>query len=155
MELHAQTIRLVGTSDPLKFPFSAKQKHPHDYCRQFLPFRPKLPHFKALLRVRHRALRAIHDWFDEQGFLHIHTPILTSNDCEGAGEVFQATPASADLIKEMKKDGQSDAEAFFGGPAYLSVSGQLHLEAVTGSVEYSIVYSLCIKNSYFRFHLLA
>lgn len=130
LEMHAEEISVIGSSDPARFPFSVKQNHSHDYCRQYLHLRPKLSHFGSLLRVRHESTRAINNWFDDNQFFSVHTPILTSNDCEGAGEVFQVLPVSQALIQEMKR-GKKDSEAFFNGPAFLSVSGQLHLEAVT------------------------
>lgn len=131
LELQAKTIKFVGLLQQENYPFSPKQKHNHDYCRQHLSLRPKLTHFKALLRVRHQALQSINQWYNKNEFLGVHTPILTSNDCEGAGEVFKVLPVNKKLISEMVKKGQSEDDAFFGNSSYLSVSGQLHLEAVS------------------------
>jgi len=86
--------------------------------------------FGALLRVRDVASQVIHEYLHSKGYIHVHTPVLTSNDCEGAGEVFQVKPDSENLIKEMAKDGLSLDEAYFDSKTYLTVSGQLHLEAV-------------------------
>jgi len=132
LELRAEKLKLVGSCDLDLYPFSPKQKTAHDTSRQHLHFRPKLSNFKSLLRVRHKSLLAIHDWFDRNDFVSVHTPILTSNDCEGAGEIFKVVPIGQDLIRTMKKKNQSDDDAFFGNPAFLSVSGQLHLEAICG-----------------------
>jgi asparaginyl-tRNA synthetase len=74
-------------------------------------------------------MRSLHDTLGKLGYICVNTPILTSNDCEGAGEVFNVVPHSKDLVKSMKRGKVSDGESFFGCEAFLSVSGQLQLEA--------------------------
>lgn len=69
------------------FPFSPKQQHPPEYVREYLHLRARVDYIASQLRLRHKALKAIHDFMDEQDFVHINTPIITTNDCEGAGEV--------------------------------------------------------------------
>ncbi|KAK0071140.1 hypothetical protein PV325_013462, partial [Microctonus aethiopoides] len=80
--------------------------------------------------LRDIASSAIGEYMKSHGFINIHTPILTSNDCEGAGEVFIVKPESSVVMKEMKKENQSEDEAYFNAKTYLTVSGQLHLEAM-------------------------
>lgn len=103
-----------------------------------------LSRFSSMIRLRSHTSRAVHDYFTLNDFFQVHVPILTSNDCEGAGEIFTVKPASKDLIKEMRSDRTSDSEntssnpisdeeVFFNKEVHLSVSGQLHLEsAVSG-----------------------
>jgi len=79
-------------------------------------------------------MKAVQDFFDENEYLQVHTPILTSNDCEGAGETFLAMPSSESLIEKMRDDNMeiqsnSSADVFFDHKSYLTVSSQLHLEA--------------------------
>lgn len=70
------------------YPFTPKQNHPPEYVREYLHFRSRISYINSLLRIRHNATKIIHDFFDSNDFVNIHTPILTENDCEGAGEVF-------------------------------------------------------------------
>lgn len=69
------------------YPFSPKQKHPPEYVRNYLHLRSRVDAVAAIMRLRHRAQKALHDFMDNQDFIQINTPIMTTNDCEGAGEV--------------------------------------------------------------------
>ncbi|XP_047114611.1 probable asparagine--tRNA ligase, mitochondrial [Schistocerca piceifrons] len=131
LELSASHIQVIG---PCVFtdgyPFAARKSYPPDYVRQFLHLRSRTTTFGALLRMRGAVSHTVHKYFNKLGFLYIHTPILTANDCEGAGEVFLVMPESKTLREEMSKSGGSEEEAYFGSKVFLTVSGQLHLEAV-------------------------
>ncbi|XP_003226016.1 asparaginyl-tRNA synthetase [Anolis carolinensis] len=132
VELAAENIRVVGPCDSLAFPLKYKTHQPLEYLRQFPHVRCRSNSLSALLRIRSEATGAIHSYFKDNGYLHIHTPIITSNDCEGAGEVFQVEPA-----KEVKEPEENPH--FFNIPAFLTVSGQLHLEVMAGA--FTKVYS--------------
>lgn len=131
-ELHAVNIHVIGSCDVLKdqYPFAPRKMYDQEYIRQYLHLRPRTRAFGSLLRLRDLATTAIGDHLRNRGFISIHTPILTSNDCEGAGEVFSVKPHSEEILRSMKKEGQSKDEIYFDATAYLTVSGQLHLEAV-------------------------
>jgi asparaginyl-tRNA synthetase len=130
-ELLANSLKIIGTCDPTSgFPFAARKSYPDEYVRQFLHFRPRHSTFACVMRLRDAAVRGLHDVLEKRGFVFVHTPILTSNDCEGAGEVFLVTPSSEKLKQTMNKEGSNLDEAYFNNKAYLTVSGQLHLEAV-------------------------
>ncbi|XP_051934462.1 probable asparagine--tRNA ligase, mitochondrial isoform X2 [Hippocampus zosterae] len=141
VELEAEHIHVVGECNPLDFPFKIKERHTLEYIRQFPHLRGRTNAFGSLLRIRGEATWALHSYFKENGFAHIHTPIITSNDCEGAGELFQIE--------------NSQDENFFSVPAYLTVSGQLHLEVMTGSFSkvYTFGPTFRAENSQSRRHL--
>ena len=96
-----------------------KKRHSFEYLREIAHLRPRTNTFSAVFRVRSVLAMAIHEFFQDQGFVYVHTPIITGNDAEGAGEVFTVT---------TRDDGKYD-EDFFGKHASLTVSGQLHVEA--------------------------
>lgn len=98
MEVKAEEIRVIGECDTKDFPFKIKQRHPPEYVRQFPHLRCRTNTFGSLLRIRSEATAAIHEYFKSHGYVHIHTPIITSNDCEGAGELFQVE-VMEDLFK--------------------------------------------------------
>ncbi|KAM6158060.1 asparaginyl-tRNA synthetase isoform 10-T10 [Rhynchocyon petersi] len=89
VELKADKIDIVGNCDVKAFPFKYKKRHPLEYVRQYPHLRCRTNVLSSILRIRSEATAAIHAFFKDSGFVHIHTPILTSNDCEGAGELFQ------------------------------------------------------------------
>jgi asparaginyl-tRNA synthetase len=120
-----------GQNDQSEYPFGPRKIYDEDFNRLFPMFRAKLNDFGCMLRVRHSLTHAIHDYFRKEEYIQIHTPILTSSDCEGAGEVFTVLPSSNSTIQIMKKEGvQDDNCAYFDRNVYLTVSGQLHLEAM-------------------------
>ncbi|XP_072309254.1 asparaginyl-tRNA synthetase [Eucyclogobius newberryi] len=145
-ELEAEEIEIVGECNPVDFPFKVKKKHSPDYLRQFPHLRCRTNFFSSLLRIRSEATAAIHSYFKEQGFLQIHTPVITSNDCEGAGELFQV---------EATCPQESEDRNFFSVPAYLTVSGQLHLEVMSGGFSrlYTFGPTFRAENSQSRRHL--
>ncbi len=90
IEIHANRIKLLGRSNPLTYPLQ-KKRHSLEFLRQIAHLRPRSNTIGAVTRIRNRLSYAVHQFFQERGFLHIHTPIITSSDCEGAGEVFRVT----------------------------------------------------------------
>lgn len=126
-ELHASVVRVYGDASPETYPLQ-KKGHTFEFLRTIAHLRPRTNTFGAMARLRHRVSKTIHDFFDEQGFFYIHTPIITASDCEGAGALFRVTTIDPD--DPPRTDGQVDyGRDFFGKPAYLTVSGQLQVEA--------------------------
>ena len=126
-EIHAHEITLQGAC-PSDYPLQ-KKRHSNEYLRTIAHLRPRTNTFSAVFRVRSAVAFAIHKFFQEQGFVYVHTPIITASDCEGAGQMFHVTtldmenpPRTADGKLDSSKD-------FFGKPANLTVSGQLEGEA--------------------------
>ena len=123
------------------YPFRPREKYQPEYIRQFPMFRAKLNDFAALLRVRNGLSQSIHRHFQDEGFIQIQTPLLTGNDCEGAGEIFVVRPrdnlskskdgSNIDTGKEASASvGTAEETEYFSKTVFLTVSGQLHLEAV-------------------------
>ena len=126
VELQAEEIHVMGWSDPEIYPLQ-KKRHSFEFLRTIAHLRPRTNTFGAIARIRNAVSTAIHRFFQERGFLYIHTPIITGSDCEGAGEMFKVT--TLDLERIPKKDGRVDFEKdFFGSPSHLTVSGQLEAE---------------------------
>ncbi|XP_008705615.1 probable asparagine--tRNA ligase, mitochondrial isoform X3 [Ursus maritimus] len=146
VELKAEKIEVVGNCDAKAFPFKYKERHPLEYLRQYPHLRCRTNALGSILRVRSEATAAIHSFFKDSGFVHIHTPIITSNDCEGAGELFQVEPSSKIKVPE---------ENFFNVPAFLTVSGQLHLEVMSGAFTQVFTFGPTFRaeNSQSRRHL--
>lgn len=126
-EVAAQQVTVHGWADPEAYPLQ-KKRHSFEKLREWAHLRPRTNSFGAVMRVRNCVSRSIHDFFQEEGFVYIHTPIITASDCEGAGEMFRVT--TLDLQQVPKQPGgQVDyALDFFDRPAYLTVSGQLEAE---------------------------
>ena len=126
LEIKAASIQVEGPSTP-DYPLQ-KKRHTVEYLRTIQHLRPRTNLFSAAFRVRSVAAHAIHTFFQDRGFLYIHTPIITASDCEGAGEMFQVT--TLDLANPPRlPDGSVDyAKDFFGKRASLTVSGQLNAE---------------------------
>ncbi|KAJ7320010.1 hypothetical protein JRQ81_019521, partial [Phrynocephalus forsythii] len=129
-------------------PVKYKTRQTLEYLRQFPHLRCKSNSLSALLRIRSEATAAIHSFFRDNGYAHIHTPIITSNDCEGAGEVFEVMPAD-------KQNDPDENPHFFSVPSFLTVSGQLHLEAMAGAFTkvFSFGPTFRAEHSYTRKHL--
>jgi asparaginyl-tRNA synthetase len=138
IELKAQTVKVYGEADPATYPLQ-KKRHSFEFLRTIGHLRSRTNSLGAVFRVRNACANAIHQFFQERGFLWVHAPIITTNDCEGAGELFTVT--SLDLKQlPFKKAGEVDySKDFFGGRAYLTVSGQLEAEVM--AMAFSNVYT--------------
>jgi len=126
VELQAKIVEVYGEADPDHYPLQ-KKHHSFEFLREIAHLRPRTNTFGAVMRVRNRLSYSIHNFFQERGFLYLHTPIITTNDCEGAGEMFQVTTLNSDTLRA--KDGEVDySQDFFGEKTGLTVSGQLEGE---------------------------
>ncbi|MEC7223815.1 MAG: asparagine--tRNA ligase [Verrucomicrobiota bacterium] len=123
-EIKATKIVVTGLSDE-SYPLQ-KKGHTPEFLRQIAHLRPRSNLFGCVFRTRSRLAYAIHNFFQEKGFVYIHTPIITASDCEGAGEMFKVTTLDGD-----EKAAEND---FFGKPTFLTVSGQLEVEAFACSL---------------------
>jgi asparaginyl-tRNA synthetase len=124
-EMIASSLNVLGAADQT-YPLQ-KKGHTLEYLREIAHLRPRSNLFGCVLRVRSRLAYAIHTFFQERNFLYVHTPIITSSDCEGAGELFRVT--CIDPAKPPVHDGKVDyTKDFFARPTYLTVSGQLEGE---------------------------
>ena len=119
-EMQAKELRLLGEADAT-YPLQ-KKGHTPEFLRTIAHLRPRTNLFGSVFRVRSKMAYAVHRFFQERGFFYVHTPIITSSDCEGAGEMFQVTTLKPNTPTKPEQD-------FFGRPTYLTVSGQLQGEA--------------------------
>jgi asparaginyl-tRNA synthetase len=125
-EVHAQSIAVYGGADPETYPLQ-KKRHSFEFLRTLAHLRPRTNTFGAVARVRNCICRSIHDFFQEEGFLYVHPPIITASDSEGAGQMFKVT--TVDLAQPPRQGSAVDfTQDFFGRPTYLTVSGQLEAE---------------------------
>ncbi len=125
-EILASQLTVCGQADPDAYPLQ-KKRHTFEKLREWAHLRPRTNTFGAVARVRNSICKSIHDFFQEDGFLYIHTPVITASDCEGAGEMFRVT--TLDPANVPKVDGAVDySQDFFDRPSYLTVSGQLNAE---------------------------
>ena len=123
-EIHATSISVIGwVDDPESYPI-AKKKHSFEYLRTVAHLRVRTNTFGAITRLRNRLAQSVHRFFDESGFFWVNTPIITSSDCEGAGDMFRVS--TLDRINRQETDFSED---FFGSETFLTVSGQLNLES--------------------------
>lgn len=131
-ELQVKDVALLGASDSATFPLQKKYQTA-EYLRGMPHLRSRLPFNSLLLRLRSQSIAHLTEFFAEQEFVQTHPPIITSSDCEGAGEVFsvETQPLSGERHKSLASD---DDGSFFRAPKYLTVSSQLHLEALAQSV---------------------
>ncbi len=145
VELHAASLEIVGTADPETYPLQ-KKRHSFEFLREIAHLRTRTNTFGAIARVRNTVCRAIHEFFQSRGFLNIQTPIITTSDCEGAGEMFTVTTLLGANV-EGGKSNESDPATlnlqlstlnfqndFFGKRASLTVSGQLEAEIYATSL---------------------
>ncbi|MCD6201752.1 MAG: asparagine--tRNA ligase [Bacteroidales bacterium] len=138
VEIQAHKIELYGEADPEKYPLQ-KKGHSLEFLREIAHLRFRTNTFGAVFRIRHALAYAIHKYFDEHGFVYLHTPIITGSDAEGAGEMFRVTTLDVNN-PPRKDDGTIDFhEDFFGKETKLTVSGQL--EAELGAMSLSEVYT--------------
>ena len=136
MEIQAKAIEVYGSADVETYPLQ-KKRHSFEYLREIAHLRPRTNTFGSVMRVRSRLAYAIHQFFNDRGFVYLNTPIITTSDCEGAGEMFQVT--TLDLTNPPKVDGKNDyGQDFFGEKTSLTVSGQLEGE----------IYALALSEIY-------
>ncbi len=138
-EVNADKIIVTGfVEDPDTYPMSAK-RHTVEYLREYAHLRPRTNLMGAVMRIRNTVAYAIHSYFQQNGFMWVATPLITSSDCEGAGEMFTVT--NFDLNNVPKNDkGEADfSKDFFGKHAYMTVSGQLNVETYASA--FSKVYT--------------
>ena len=126
LEIKAASIAVEGPSSP-DYPLQ-KKRHGVDYLRTIQHLRPRTNLFSAAFRVRSVAAHAIHCFFQDRGFVYVHTPIITASDCEGAGEMFQVTTLDVNDPPRSEDGGVDWSRDFFGKRANLTVSGQLNAE---------------------------
>lgn len=125
-ELKADQVVIEGVSTP-DYPLQ-KKRHSFEYLRTIAHLRPRTNTFAAVFRIRSMVAFAIHQFFQERGFVYVHTPIITGNDCEGAGEMFQVTTMDLASIPKSEEGKVDFSKDFFAKPANLTVSGQLNVE---------------------------
>ncbi|MBA7518329.1 Asparagine--tRNA ligase [subsurface metagenome] len=138
VEIQVESFEILGDSSPDEYPLQPK-KHSMEFLRTIAHLRPRTNTFGAVLRVRHALAFAAHNYFNNKGFICLHTPIITGSDCEGAGEMFRVT--TLDPVKPpVTKEGKADySEDFFGRETNLTVSGQL--EGELGAMALSDIYT--------------
>ena len=125
-EIQADTVEVEGASAP-DYPLQ-KKRHSFEYLRTISHLRPRTNTFQAVFRVRSLTAYAIHQFFQERGFVYVHTPLITGSDCEGAGEMFRVTTLDMEDVPK-NPDGSVDyTKDFFGKETSLTVSGQLNAE---------------------------
>ena len=126
-ELKASRVTVVGMA-AADYPLQ-KKRHTVEYLRTQAHLRPRTNLFSAVFRIRSLAAASIHRFFADQGFVYVHTPLITASDCEGAGEMFRVTTLDIDNPPRDEQGHVKVSEDFFGKPANLTVSGQLNAEA--------------------------
>lgn len=135
-EIQASTVTIEGPSAP-DYPLQ-KKRHSFEYLRTISHLRPRTNTFQAVFRVRSLIAFAIHQYFQEQGFVYVHTPLITGSDCEGAGEMFQVTTMDLNNIPRTEEGAIDFSQDFFGKATNLTVSGQLNGET----------YAMAFRNIY-------
>lgn len=139
MDLKATGIEVLGDSDAEKYPLQPK-KHSLEFLREIAHLRFRTNTFGSVFRVRHALAFAVHQFFNERGFVYMHTPIITASDAEGAGETFRVTTLPIDGTAPKNEDGSINfKEDFFGRSTNLTVSGQL--EGELGATAFGDIYT--------------
>ncbi|MBT8191697.1 MAG: asparagine--tRNA ligase [Saprospiraceae bacterium] len=138
VELKANNIEILGLADPEKYPLQPK-RHSLEFLREIAHLRFRTNTFGAIFRVRHSISFGIHKFFNDRGFVYLHTPIITGSDAEGAGEMFQVTTMPLDNIPINEENEVDFSQDFFKKQTNLTVSGQL--EAELGALALSDVYT--------------
>ncbi|MBL6619246.1 MAG: asparagine--tRNA ligase [Flavobacteriales bacterium] len=137
-EVEVSSLEVLGDADPEVYPIQMK-RHTMEFLREKAHLRFRTSTFNAVFRLRHGLQFAIHEYFDQNGFYMLHTPIVTGSDAEGAGEMFQVTTLDLDNVPKTEDGAVDHAADFFGKPANLTVSGQL--EAELGAMALGKVYT--------------
>ena len=127
IEIKVNTLEILGDSDAEKFPLQPK-KHSLEFLREIAHLRFRTNTFNAVFKVRHALAFAVHNFFNDKGFLYLHTPIITASDAEGAGEMFRVSTIDPDNIPRNEDGTVNYKEDFFGKATNLTVSGQLEGE---------------------------
>lgn len=138
IELKAESVKVYGEADPEKYVLQ-KKRHSFEFLRTIGHLRSRTNSYGAVFRVRNACANAVHQFFQERGFLWVHTPIITASDCEGAGEMFAVTNLDLKKVPLTDKQDVDFSQDFFGKPAYLTVSGQLEAEIM--ALAFSNVYT--------------
>lgn len=138
IELQAKSVDIFGNCDAETYPLQ-KKRHTFEFLRGIAHLRGRTNTMGAVMRVRNACATAIHQFFQEKGFLWVHTPIITASDCEGAGELFAVTNFNLKDIPRTENGEINYNKDFFGRPAYLTVSGQLEAEIM--AMSFSNVYT--------------
>ena len=136
LEMQAREVVVEGIS-PSDYPLQ-KKRHSFEYLRTISHLRARTNTFQAVFRVRSLAAFAIHQFFQERGFVYVHTPLITGSDCEGAGEMFKVTTLELENVPRTQEGAVDYSQDFFGKPTNLTVSGQLDVET----------YAFAFKNVY-------
>lgn len=154
VEINAEKIEILGKCDATTYPIQPK-KHSLEFLRENAHLRWRTNTFGAVFRIRHHLAYAVHQFFHGNGFFYIHTPIITSSDCEGAGEMFQVTTLDLKNLPLTEDDNVDYSKDFFGKPTSLTVSGQLQAEV--GALSLGKVYTFAptfrAENSHTSRHL--
>ena len=135
-EIQAEEVFVEGPSTP-DYPVQPK-RHSLEYLRTITHLRPRTNTFQAVFRVRSLCAYAIHQFFQERGFVYVHTPLITGSDCEGAGEMFQVTTMDLNNVPKTEEGAVDFSKDFFNKPTNLTVSGQLNGET----------YAMAFRNIY-------
>ncbi|KAG9009289.1 asparaginyl-tRNA synthetase [Tulasnella sp. 427] len=138
MELNVSNVKVLGECDPELYPIQ-KQSLSVAYLREQVHLRPRTDSIATVLRLRDKVARFFHEFYEGQDFVHVHSPILTGNDCEGGGDVFRVLPNST-VPNISSTQAPASTLEFFGKPSFLTVSSQLHLEALATAL--NRVYTL-------------
>lgn len=132
VEVHATSLNVIGEADAMSYPLQ-KKGHSFEFLRDIAHLRPRTNSIGAVSRVRNCIIATIHSFFQSRGFVCINTPIITTSDCEGAGELFQVTTLDLPRLAQLQTDVDWKQD-FFGKPAWLTVSGQLEAEIFATSL---------------------
>ena len=138
VEVQAREIEVLGTADPEVYPLQ-KKGHSMEFLREIAHLGPRTNTFGAVLRIRHAMAFAIHKFFNDKGFVYLHTPLITASDCEGAGEMFQVTTLDPDNLPRTEDGAIDYSQDFFGRHTSLTVSGQL--EGELGAMALGEIYT--------------
>lgn len=139
VEIKADNVTILGDCDPEQFPLQLKNRPSLEYLREIAHLRFRTNTFGAIFRVRHTLSYAVHKFFNDRGFVYLHTPIISASDAEGAGELFHVTTLPVDNPPRNEDGSINYKEDFFGRATNLTVSGQL--EAELGAMAFSEVYT--------------
>lgn len=139
VELKAAALEILGDCDPEKYPLQLKNRPSLEYLREIAHLRFRTNTFGAVFRVRHALAFAVHKFFNDKGFVYLHTPIITASDAEGAGEMFRVTTLDMNQPPRTESGEIDFKEDFFGRSTNLTVSGQL--EGELGAMAFGDIYT--------------